>query len=170
MALGISYGEAGRQSSSEGSEMSGSRWIASAAVLACASGLSIASGALGASKLSPPVIHEKFTPLPCTGQPNNRTTLEMEGCAERDILRTDATINKLAKSVFHLLRGDSARRRFIVAERAWLGFRRADCLSVSDLFQGGTEAAVIDAQCTAERNTERVKDLRTFRNDLSRNG
>ena len=136
--------------------------------VAALSGVAVASPAFGAQKLSPPVIHERFTPLPCSGKPANRTTLQMEGCAEHQILRTDATINALAKSIFFLLHNDLAKRRFIAAQRAWLAFRHADCLSVSDLFQGGTEAPVLDAECTVERNADRIKDLRTFRSDLSR--
>jgi uncharacterized protein YecT (DUF1311 family) len=141
------------------------RWVTG---VVAAAGLVLAGTALGASKLSPPVIHERFTPLPCSGKPNSRSTLQMEGCAERDILRTDATINGLSKAIFNLLATDSARRDFVSAAHAWLGFRRADCISFSDLFQGGTEAAVLDAQCTATRNRERIKDLRIFKRDLSR--
>lgn len=147
--------------------MTGFRWTACAVLL---SGLVLVGAALGAQRLAPPVIKEKFTPLPCSGVPKNRTTLQMEGCAERDILRTDATINRLYKTIFNQLATTSARRDFVAAARAWLAFRRADCLSVSDLFQGGTEAAVLDAQCAAERNRERIKDLSKLHNDLSRSG
>lgn len=123
-----------------------------------------------AGKLSPPVIHEVFTPLPCSGKTGARDTLQEEGCAEQRILRSDASINVLAKSIFSLLMNDAARARFIAAQRAWLSFRHADCLSRSDLFQGGTLAAVIDAECTAERNLQRIKELRVMQSDFRRNG
>ena len=124
----------------------------------------------GQPKPSPPVIHESFTPLPCTGKPATRTTLEQEGCAEQQILATDKKINSLSAAIFKRLLDDAARRRFNAGARAWLAFRKADCLSQSDLFEGGTEAGVVDADCTAERNSDRVKELSSFLSDLSRTG
>jgi uncharacterized protein YecT (DUF1311 family) len=104
---------------------------------------------------------------PCSGQPNARNTLQQAGCAEQQILRTDGQINALAKSVFSLLPDNAARRRFDKASSAWLAYRRADCLSVSDVFEGGTQAPVLYAQCEAARNAHRLKDLRTFKRDLT---
>jgi uncharacterized protein YecT (DUF1311 family) len=150
--------------------MTGLRRVACVVAVA---GLALAASASGASKLSPPVVHEPFTAqnaARCSGQPNNRSTYQMEGCAEHDILRTDATINGLYKQIFRVWSTDSARRDFIAAAKAWLVFRNADCLSVSDLFQGGTEAPVLAAECSADRNRERIKDLRTLKSDLSRTG
>ena len=86
------------------------------------------------------MIRESFTPLPCGGTPTNRTTVQQEGCAEQQILRTDKTINSLNKAIFAKLRDDPARRRFIAAQQAWLAYRRAYCLSLSDVFQGGSQA------------------------------
>jgi uncharacterized protein YecT (DUF1311 family) len=123
-----------------------------------------------AAKLSPVVIHETFTPLPCSGKPSHRTTLQQEGCAEQQILRTDAKLNALAKAIFPLLADDAARRRFNTAQRAWLAYRRADCASVSDEFEGGSESPVLAAQCDAARNGVRLKDLRAFDDALSHQG
>ena len=38
------------------------------------------------------MIREEFTPLPCPGAGKEKTTLDLEGCAERRILKTDAKI------------------------------------------------------------------------------
>jgi uncharacterized protein YecT (DUF1311 family) len=121
-------------------------------------------------RLVPVKIHETFTPLPCTGSPGHRTTLEREGCAEKQILKTDGQVNVLAAEIFQLLGDDRARRDLNAAQRAWLNYRRADCFSMSDLFEGGTEAGVIDAQCVGSRNNQRIKDLRTFKTSLLRTG
>jgi uncharacterized protein YecT (DUF1311 family) len=121
-------------------------------------------------RLVPVKIHETFTPLPCTGSPGHRTTLEQEGCAEKQILKTDGQANVLAAEIFQLLGDDRARRDLNAAQRAWLNYRRADCFSMSDLFEGGTEAGVIDAQCVGSRNNQRIKDLRTFKTSLLRTG
>lgn len=123
-----------------------------------------------AAKLEPVLIHETFTPLPCSGSPSHRTTLEQEGCAEKQILATDKQINQLAVQIFPILFDNRARRDFNAAQHAWLSYRKADCLSMSDVFEGGTEAGVVDAQCQASRNNQRVKDLRAFHRDLTRTG
>jgi uncharacterized protein YecT (DUF1311 family) len=122
--------------------------------------------AAAAAVLAPAPIREPFTLLPCTGKPNLRDTLQQEGCAEQEILRTDARINRLTASIAVHLQDNRARRRFIAAQRAWLDYRHADCLSRSDIFEGGTQAAVIDAECVGQRNRQRVRDLRTFLSDL----
>jgi uncharacterized protein YecT (DUF1311 family) len=141
--------------------------IATVAIAATQAG---GATAAHAAKLSPFVIRETFTPLPCSGSPGHRTTLQMEGCAERKILQTDAQLNDLAKSIFPLLGNATARRRFNAAQRSWLGYRRADCLSMSDVFQGGSEAPVVAAQCDASRNVTRIKDLRAFHAALTHTG
>jgi uncharacterized protein YecT (DUF1311 family) len=136
------------------------------ATLSAGAAVSSALDAHAAKPSPPPAIREMFTPLPCSGKPNSRTTLQQEGCAEHDVLRTDKQIDALAKSVFALLRDNAAKRRFLAAEKAWLAYRRADCSSMSDVFEGGTQAPVVDAQCSAARNRVRIKDLRTFASDL----
>ncbi len=88
------------------------------------------------------------------------------GCAERDIVSTDKLIDAVSKTVFQRLGDDQARRRFVTAARAWLTYRNADCASRSDVFEGGSQAPVLDAQCTAARNKTRLADLRTFAGDL----
>ena len=94
----------------------------------------------------------------------------MEGCAEKQILATDTQVNVLGAEIFQLLGDDRARGDFNAAQRAWLNYRKADCFSMSDLFEGGTEAGVVDAQCAASRNNQRIKDLRTFKTNLLRTG
>jgi uncharacterized protein YecT (DUF1311 family) len=115
-----------------------------------------------AAKLSPPVIRESFTPLPCSGAPARRTTLQMEGCAEQQILASDTQIDSLNQSIFGKLFDAAARRRFIAGHNAWLAYRHAYCLSESDVFEGGTEAGVVFADCVAGVNSRHVTDLKRF--------
>jgi uncharacterized protein YecT (DUF1311 family) len=140
---------------------------AAAALLAAAGP---ASGhAARTAKLSPPVIREKFTPLGCTGTQKNRTTLQQEGCAEQQILSSDKKINSLNGSIFARLQNDAARRDFIAGHRSWLAYRHSYCLSVSDVFQGGTEAGVLDAVCEAGVNADHVSELKDFLSDVREN-
>ena len=123
-----------------------------------------------AAKLAPPVIHESFTPMPCTGSSGKRTTLQEEGCAEQQILRSDKQINTLNQKIFTALPSNSARRDLIAGHKAWLAYRKSYCLSVSDVFQGGTLAGVVDADCTATVNGQHISNLKTFLKDLTSNG
>jgi uncharacterized protein YecT (DUF1311 family) len=141
--------------------------VAVAAPLAAAP--AIASTA-HATKLAPPVIHESFTPMPCTGTPSHRTTLQLEACAEQQILRSDKQIDSLNQKIFNALQTSSARRDLITGHEAWLAYRKSYCLSVSDVFQGGTLAGVVDAGCTATVNSQHVSNLKTFLKDLTSNG
>ncbi len=122
------------------------------------------------AKLAPPVIHESFTPMPCTGSPKHRNTLQLEGCAEQQILRSDKQIDTLNRKIFNGLPSNSARRDLIAGHNAWLSYRRSYCLSESDVFQGGTLAGVVAADCTAHLNDQHVANLKTFLKDLMSNG
>jgi uncharacterized protein YecT (DUF1311 family) len=140
------------------------------AAVALAASVSVVDSATAdharATKLTPPVIHESFTLLPCRGKPGSRTTLELEGCAEHQILQTDKSIDALERTIFHLLGTNSARGDLIAAARAWLTYRHSDCLSASDVYQGGTLAGVVFARCVEARNEQRIKDLKTFKNSF----
>ncbi|MGH2894628.1 MAG: lysozyme inhibitor LprI family protein [Solirubrobacteraceae bacterium] len=152
------------------------RFSSLATVLAACATVALTSAAQAfaspghAAKLAPPVVHESFTPMPCTGSPGHRSTLQEEGCAEQQILRSDKQINTLNQKIFNALHANSARRDLIAGHEAWLAYRKSYCLSVSDVFQGGTEAGVVDADCTATVNGQHVSNLKTFLKDLTSNG
>jgi uncharacterized protein YecT (DUF1311 family) len=143
---------------------------ATSATVALATAASAGASGAHSNKLAPPVIRESFTPLPCGGSPGHRSTLQMEGCAEQQILRSDTQIDTLNKKIFAALPSNSARRDLIAGHRAWLTYRKAYCLSVSDVFQGGTAAGVVAADCTASVNAQHASNLKTFLKDLTANG
>jgi uncharacterized protein YecT (DUF1311 family) len=118
--------------------------------------------AMKIAELRPPTIRETFTLLPCSGAPAKRTTLELEGCAEHQIIKRDRGIDALNRTIFTRLGDDGARRRFIAGHDAWLAYRHAYCLSRSDTAEGGTLAGVIDADCTAQISAQHLVDLRAF--------
>jgi uncharacterized protein YecT (DUF1311 family) len=131
-----------------------------AAVLVLVPVTASAGASAGAGRLAPPVIHESFTPLPCPAKPVS--TLDLEGCAEQRILRTDRRIDAVVRSIFPRLFDDAARRRFVASQRAWLAYRRADCTSMSDRYEGGTLAGLVAASCTADRSAGRLRELTAF--------
>jgi uncharacterized protein YecT (DUF1311 family) len=105
--------------------------------------------------VSPPVIHETFTPLPCPAHP--QAQLELEGCAEKSILATDRRIDALNAKIFARL-GARDRATFAAGERAWLRYRRATCLTAASKFAGGTIAGLADAECVAGRNRTHLRE------------
>ena len=143
--------------------------VASATIILAAAP-SAGAAAPHTAKLAPPVIKEFFTPLRCGGSPGHRSTLQMEGCAEQQILHSDRQIDGLNRQIFNKLPSSSARRDLITAHRAWLSYRRAYCLSASDVFQGGTAAGVVAADCTASLDGQHVTNLKAFLKDLTSNG
>ena len=117
-----------------------------------------------AAILQPPVIHETFTLLPCPRHPVS--TLELEGCSEQAIVRTDRKIDAEAKAIFGLLRPD-ARATFVRGERAWLQYRQASCFAESSKYAGGTLSGVVAASCTLARSKSHLSDLLELRKTLS---
>jgi uncharacterized protein YecT (DUF1311 family) len=137
------------------------RHLTTLAAVAAATVLATAANA-GAATLRPPVVKETFTPLPCSGAPAHRSTLQMEGCAERQVLARDRTINRLNASVFGSLSTTSAKRAFIASNTQWLRFRGSFCRTAGQRFAGGTELPVVVARCLARLDAGHIADLRTL--------
>jgi uncharacterized protein YecT (DUF1311 family) len=124
-----------------------------------------ATHALDARVVRPPVISERFTPLPCpAGQPS--TTLALEGCAEQAILHLDTAINAAAAAILPRLYDRPARLRFVAGERAWLVYRNAFCTSQADVYEGGSEAPVAAATCMRSVDAAHLSALTAFRKAL----
>jgi uncharacterized protein YecT (DUF1311 family) len=107
--------------------------------------------------LAPPVVHERFTPLPCSAHAT--TTLAMEGCAEQRVLRGDRRIDALAATAFRLVHGVDNRAAFVAGERAWLRYRNASCTAEASKDDGGTLQPVAYGTCLAARNRTHAADL-----------
>jgi uncharacterized protein YecT (DUF1311 family) len=118
-----------------------------------------------AAALAPPVIHEPFTPLPCPIHPD--TTIDVEGCQEVRVLRTDRAIDGQVRIVFRLLRTQSARAMFVDGERSWLHYRRQSCLAEASFYAGGSFQPVALLNCTLRENTSHLAALSAMRKTLS---
>ncbi len=109
--------------------------------------------------LALPAITERFEPLlPC----NPDTNIGLEGCGERRVVADDQQLMSDAKLIFQRLDRNSARRDFVAAQTRWLAYRKADCQSQSDAYQGGTEQPVAYAYCLAADDLSRRLDLKAF--------
>jgi uncharacterized protein YecT (DUF1311 family) len=119
---------------------------------------------LAAASVTPPVIHEPFTALPCPLHPD--TTIDVEGCQEHRVLRTDRQIDTQVRTIFRLLRTESIRATFVQGERNWLRYRRQSCAAEASRFAGGTAHGVAFLTCTLQRNKAHVADLAAMRKTL----
>ncbi len=111
----------------------------------------------------PPRIHEPFTALPCPAKP--LTTLDLEGCSERRILRSDAAIDAAAARIFSLLQ-PAGRAPFSRGETAWLAYRRATCAADASRFAGGSAEPVAFGVCEEARNAAHLRELAALEHDL----
>jgi uncharacterized protein YecT (DUF1311 family) len=128
-----------------------------------AASCALGSTADAAATLKPPVIPERFTPLPC----NMNTTIGMEGCAESKLLRDDKLLNEQVVIIFDLFHGTSQKRDFVNAENFWLTYRGADCQSFAEVFEGGSIAPVEYANCEVHDDTSRSADLHSLFTELT---
>lgn len=114
---------------------------------------------------APPVIREPFTALPCPIHPD--TTIEVEGCQEMRILRTDRAIDAEVKAIFGRLPTPSARASFVTGEQSWLRYRQQSCASEAAVDAGGSAEPVALLTCVLRRNTSHLADLRAMKKVVS---
>jgi len=109
--------------------------------------------------VAPSVIHEPFAAalLPCPVQP--ASTIEIEGCLERALLRSDRLINIRVRALFALLHTNVGRTTFVAGERSWLRYRRSTCTAQATFYTGGTAQPVEFARCEVGRNKTHLADL-----------
>jgi uncharacterized protein YecT (DUF1311 family) len=114
--------------------------------------------AFASTTLTPPVITEHFTRLPC----NKNTTIGMEGCAESQLLALDRRLNEEVALIFSQLSTTRQQRDFNAAENAWLAYRGTDCQSFAAVYEGGSFAPVEYAQCEVHDDQLRSSDLHSL--------
>jgi uncharacterized protein YecT (DUF1311 family) len=113
--------------------------------------------AASAATVGPPVIREPWTQLPCPTHPSS--TIEIEGCLERDVTRSDRRIDTMAATVFHLIKRPTDRAAFVSAEHSWLQYRRRSCSAAASLYHGGSAEPIAYLNCQKSRNVRHVADL-----------
>lgn len=126
--------------------------------------LAAANASAAGAGVAPPVIHEPFTPLPCPLHPD--TTIDVEGCQEHRVLRTDRAIDTRVKAIFRLLRTEEVRVTFVTGERSWLRYRRQSCAAEASHFAGGTAHGIAFLTCSLRRNKAHLTDLTAMKHAL----
>jgi uncharacterized protein YecT (DUF1311 family) len=136
-------------------------------ILTAIAGLTLMSVALAASTPSAPTITEPFTPLPCSGTAGHQTTIQIEGCAEQRVLRTDRQIDQLTAEALTAFHDHARQRHLIAAHNAWLTYRKALCTSFADTFTGGTAGPIQYAECEITINRQQITNLNALIGDLT---
>jgi uncharacterized protein YecT (DUF1311 family) len=102
------------------------------------------------------------TPASALDCKNASATIELNECAQADQKAMEAKLNATYVQTMKAL-GDAdhaaLKQKVIVAQRAWIKFREADCAAEETRWAGGTVAAQMFMGCMQKRAQERIKDL-----------
>lgn len=92
---------------------------------------------------------------------NANTQSQMNTCAAQEYQRTDAALNSAYREVMARLTDNApARAKLRAAQRAWIGFRDAECAYVSSATEGGSVQPMVRNQCLTHMTSERTQALR----------
>ena len=98
----------------------------------------------------------------CMDQPGGDTTVGMVMCSAREHAIWDERLNT-AYRAFRAALDDAysqnRREAVLIAQRAWIRYRDAECAQQALQFEGGTLASVISAGCYLQMTAERALEL-----------
>ena len=97
------------------------------------------------------------------------TTVEMVACADWHFKVADRWLNQVYAGV-RAHQDTTANDLLRDAQRAWLKYRDAQCLSERDAARGGTMASILEIDCRASLTEERAQLLSAGIDVLSRDG
>jgi uncharacterized protein YecT (DUF1311 family) len=111
-----------------------------------------------------PTVTEVFTVLPCPAHP--KETVEIEGCAEHQIVRLDGQINRTAKALYRGQVDAATKASLAGAQQAWIAYRQAECVAEAAPYTGGTLYPIAFSNCEVRLDQARLRDLHTMKEEL----
>nr|WP_321458103.1 lysozyme inhibitor LprI family protein [uncultured Cohaesibacter sp.] len=90
---------------------------------------------------------------------NAITTSELNECAYDDYMKADKELNAEYQSLRNKL-DETGKEILRDAQRAWIPFRDAECMRVTDPFRGGTLHKVAYNACRSHETLKRIEQLR----------
>jgi uncharacterized protein YecT (DUF1311 family) len=103
-----------------------------------------------------------FAQSNCTNASDQATLNE---CASKSYEKSDAELNKLYKEIEGRLKDDADTKKLLVsAQKAWLGFRNAECGFAASVNAGGSIYPMVVAACNDQLTRSRIKDFKTYLN------
>ncbi len=98
----------------------------------------------------------------CLAKPENQSTHAMVACFNNEADIWDALLNTEYQRLLGVVAG-KAKEDVVKAQRQWVGLRDADCAIPYALFDGGTMAQPIGADCVMSNTAERMLQVRAWR-------
>lgn len=92
---------------------------------------------------------------------SGETNAGMISCASRELDAWDAVLNETYGALSAAHEGEQGRA-LRDAQRAWIVKRDADCVFLSSIFEGGSHAALEQANCLLNETAERAIVLRDW--------
>jgi len=91
---------------------------------------------------------------------SDATQRDLDECAARDFEQADSALNGTYRKIMDRLHDDAeARTLLVAAQKAWLGFRDAECAFDASGTRGGTIHPMLVAGCRAQLTRDRTKVL-----------
>jgi uncharacterized protein YecT (DUF1311 family) len=84
-------------------------------------------------------------------------------CADAAYRKADAALNAAYKEIIARLKGDAATTKLLVtAQKAWIGYRDAECDFSSPANAGGSIYPMVYSLCLEAATKERTRELDVF--------
>lgn len=94
----------------------------------------------------------------CVARPENQNTAGMEICNLNEMRAWDSLLN----TYYQILRKDGSFRGLREIQRAWISYRDLKCDLFDVVYEGGSLARVLRADCMRQETARRVLDLYPF--------
>lgn len=105
------------------------------------------------------IFFASFSANAITDCKNATTTVEMNECAAEDQQRVEAKLNEFYKRVLKSIENDEVKKSLIIAQRAWITFRKADCDTLYKRYADGSIRTVTFLNCMQAHAEQRIKEL-----------
>ena len=94
---------------------------------------------------------------------NPQTQLAMNECAGAEFQASDRQLNATYGQLLgRWSQGNAARQRLIAAEKAWLGFRDAECTFAATTTEGGSVHGMVVTTRRTALTKDRIKQLTAY--------
>lgn len=91
------------------------------------------------------------------------TQSDMNQCAGKQFKAADQELNKLYQQINQRLKDQpESKKQLVIAQRAWVAFRDAECNFASSGVEGGSVYPLIYNNCITDLTKARVKTFKTY--------
>lgn len=100
---------------------------------------------------------------PAVAQDCGDTQADLNACAGAIFKQADTELNAAYRQITaRLAQNGAARRALVEAQRAWIGFRDAECNFATIGTEGGSARPMLSFGCAEDLTRRRIADLRGY--------